>query len=336
MGQVKFSVNGQPTTAAIALREIKRKFDLTSDELGHECFLSGQTIDNIIAEKENISTRTYSMVISYVRKKLTPKQTIMDTNQKRTRVVRRATPEQIEALKEKIRYLKGTHLSAKELADALGVSAGTVNRVLNNAKDFSENCYHLMMRKFMAYMKGSSLPLIATETEEKTVLKELPLMVNPQAAPIDNIRAALKYLSTVIPTDKLLLKLGISQTGFYKIMTGVTKQPRAETLRKIMSSPLVLNYLQGLPVTAISTPAIEVKTFNTPQETFKVTMEKVEDFTGVNPRLLIQSVRTKLESQLNDLKGLEAMINNTPEDMKTEIYPKVLSRIYAIVPKEKV
>lgn len=336
MGQVKFSVNGHPTTAAISLREIKRKFNLTSDEVGNECCLSGQTIDNVIAEKENISTRTYSVIISYVRKKLTPKQTIMSTNQPRTRVVKRATPEQIETLKEKIRYLKGTHLSAKELADALGVSAGTVNRVLNNATDFSENCYHLMMRKFTFYMKDSSLPLIATPVEEKTVLKDLPLMVNQDASQVERIRAALRYLATVMTIDTMERRIGVSHTGLHKIISGETKKPRPETLQRILQSPLVLNYLQGLPINAIKDVTPLPAKLPTPLQNHLQIENIKEDFTGVNPKLLILSAKTKLEAQLNDLKGLEAMINNTPEDMKTEIYPKVLSRIYAIVPKEKV
>lgn len=330
MGQVKFSVNGQPTTAAISLREIKRKFNLTSDEVGNECFLSGQTIDYGIAEKENISTRTYSMVISYIRKKLTPKQTIMSKNQPRTRVVKRATPEQLSELKEKIAYLRGTHLSAKELAKVFGVSVTSISRAVNEAEDFSENTYHQMMSCFNYYMKTSSLPLIATPEEEKTVLKSVAKAYGPTP---EILKAAIRYLLKVRPGNRVQKEIGIFPSVLYKYVNGHTLKLRQETVDKLLQSPIILNYIQGNPPSvATITTMPEVK----PQETYKITMEKVEDITGVNPKLLILSAKTKLEAQLNDLKGLEAMINNTPEDMKTEIYPKVISRIYAIVPREKV
>lgn len=316
MAVISFTLNGEKVTLSQSLRRIKQRFSLNNEDIAKECFMSVATINNVINENNFMRARTVSRLKTYVCKKLSnQKLEQMDTQTpRRTRIVKYATNEQMKELKEKILYLRSSGLSTKEVAKALSVSITSISRVLSLVTDFSENTYSLMTSSYYLYVKN---------LDKKDVPTKKKLIS------IEEIRPVLKHLLITKNKADLSKELGMDISMVYKISKGQTKVPRFETLEKFRNSKLILSCLNldnnvGMPKYQIE------------EEKPKVEEKQEIVFDNVNPKILIQGVKTRLLKQLDELNNLEAMVDNTPEALKSEIYPRVVSRVYTIVPVEKV
>lgn len=316
MAVISFTLNGEKVTLSQSLRRIKQRFSLNNEDIAKECFMSVATINNVINENNFMRARTVSRLKTYVCKKLSnQKLEQMDTQTpRRTRIVKYATNEQMKELKEKILYLRSSGLSTKEVAKALSVSITSISRVLSLVTDFSENTYSLMTSSYYLYVKNLDKKDVPTKKKQIS---------------IEEIRPVLKHLLITKNKADLAKELGMDISMVYKISKGQTKVPRFETLEKFRNSKLILSCLNldnnvGMPKYQIE------------EETPKVEEKQEIVFDNVNPKILIQGVKTRLLKQLDELNNLEAMVDNTPEALKSEIYPRVVSRVYTIVPVEKV
>lgn len=316
MAVISFTLNGEKVTLSQSLRRIKQRFSLNNEDIAKECFMSVATINNVINENNFMRARTVSRLKTYVCKKLSnQKLEQMDTQTpRRTRIVKYATNEQMKELKEKILYLRSSGLSTKEVAKCFSVSITSISRVLSLVTDFSENTYSLMTSSYYLYVKN---------LDKKDVPTKKKLIS------IEEIRPVLKHLLITKNKADLSKELGMDISMVYKISKGKTKVPRFETLEKFRNSKLILSCLNldnnvGMPKYQIE------------EEKPKVEEKQEIVFDNVNPKILIQGVKTRLLKQLDELNNLEAMVDNTPEALKSEIYPRVVSRVYTIAPVEKV